>query len=193
MNNDLYYYLFQNNYLYHGGPGSGRYPLGSGERPYQMFEGRGGGPRRFSLRSRSSGVSKPKPKTKRELERERKEREQAQEEKRIHDLEKADVLKRGSAADVLRYQGELTQKELQAVSARLKLESDIRRIADDDMDKKLKNLTRITDKVRAGKDVLLVGKDLYNIIGEIYNATPNGQKKPLTLIGRGGGQNKDKR
>ena len=28
-------------YISHGGPGSGRYPLGSGERPYHKYEGGG--------------------------------------------------------------------------------------------------------------------------------------------------------
>ena len=39
-------------YISHGGPGSGRYPLGSGERPYQKYEGRFGTRRSHEIKKK---------------------------------------------------------------------------------------------------------------------------------------------
>jgi hypothetical protein len=41
-------------YISHGGPGSGRYPLGSGERPYQKYEGRFGTRRSHEIKKKAS-------------------------------------------------------------------------------------------------------------------------------------------
>lgn len=177
--NDFYY-------LSHGGPGSGRYPLGSGERPYQKFEG---------SRRRSSGIS--------EYIRSRKERKELQnkrvkenekyldkERERQHDNDKERVLREGSAAEVLKYQGELTNQELQNAVTRLNLESQLKSLSAREIKSATDKIDKIMKNVKTGTEWVKIGTDTYNTFASIYNATEEGKKKPLTLVGKGDGGGK---
>ncbi len=87
-----YYYPVYNNELYHFGTKrhSGRYPWGSGDRPYQSTGGVGPG--------------------------------------RKPPMSKEEAIKSGSARDVLKFQGQLTNQELQTAVTRLNLESQLKNI-----------------------------------------------------------------
>lgn len=178
-------------YLAHGGPGSGRYPLGSGERPYQKFEG--------SRRKSSGGISgyiksrkakKAEEQAQKQRNEELKKRLEEEQRKRQHDTDKERVLREGTATEVMKYQGELTNQELQNAFTRLNLESQLRNLSQKEMQSAMDKIDSIMKTVKTGTEWAKIGTDTYNTIAAIYNATPEGQKKPLTLVGGGGGKKK---
>lgn len=178
-----------NNYYFlaHGGPGSGRYPLGSGDRPYQKFE---------SGRKKSSGISEyiKSRKSKKAEEQQQKARNEelrkrmeAEQKKRQHDADKDRVLREGSAIEVLKYQGEMTNQELRNAVDRLNLESQLRNLSEKEMKSAMDKVDNIMKTVKTGTEWAKIGTDTYNTFAQIYNATPEGRTKPLILVG---GKNK---
>lgn len=177
-------------YLSHGGPGSGRYPLGSGDRPYQKYEG---------SRSGSSGISgyirsvkeRKQEKRQRKLvqEAQKKEAEEA-ERKRILEADKERILRSGKASEVMRYQGLLTNQELQSAFTRLNLESQIGRLSQAEVKSSMDKIDDIMKTIKTGTEWAKIGTDTYNTFAQIYNATPEGQKNPLMLVNKGGGDKK---
>lgn len=172
-------------YLFHGGPGSGRYPLGSGDRPYQKFEG---------SRRRSSGISgyiksrkaqKVEEQQKRAREESEKRAADEAEKKRKHAEDKDRVLREGSATEVLKYQGELTNQELQNAFTRLNLEKQIHNISKQEMKTAMDKVDDIMKTVKTGTEWIKIGTDTYNAIAKIYNATLDENSKPLTIVGEG--------
>lgn len=179
-------------YLAHGGPGSGRYPLGSGDRPYQKYEGSRGGSSGISGYIRSVKAKKEEKKmAKATKEAQKKEAEEA-ERKRILEADKERVLRSGKASEVMRYQGLLTNQELQNAFTRLNLESQIGRLSQAEVKSSMDKIDNIMKTVKTGTEWAKIGTDTYNTIAAIYNATPEGQKKPLTLVNKGGGGDKKK-
>lgn len=176
--NDFYY-------LSHGGPGSGRYPLGSGERPYQKYEGtgrRGSGISGYIQSRRAKRVEEKQQKQRNEELRKRSEEEQR---KKQHDNDKERVLRKGTATEVLRYQGELTNQELQSAFTRLNLEANLRNLSQKEIKTTMNKIDEIMKTVKTGTEWAKIGTDTYNTFAAIYNATPEGQKKPLTLVSKG--------
>ncbi len=166
-------------YLVHGGPGSGRYPLGSGERPYQKFEG---------SRGRSSdgisGYIRARKAKKQEAERIKQENEirAAEEAKRRHDAVKDKVLRSGKASEVLEYQGELTNQELLDVVNRFKYEATIKEMASKETKTALKKIDDVMKTVQTGTNWIKIGTDTYNALAVIYNATEDGRRHPMNVI-----------
>lgn len=177
--NDIYY-------LAHGGPGSGRYPLGSGERPYQKFEGKLGG-RSLGIFGyiRSRKAKKLEEKQQRERNEELRRRVEEMKKKQEHELDKARVLREGSATEVLRYQGELTNQELQQAFNRINLESQLRGISERETKTAMDKIDSVMKTVKTGTEWIKIGTDTYNAIAAIYNATPDGKDKPLTIVKKG--------
>lgn len=172
-------------YLAHGGPGSGRYPLGSGERPYQKFEGsrrKSGG---ISGYIRSRKAKKTEEKQQRQRNEDLRRKMEEEQKKRQHDSDKERVLREGTATEVMKYQGELTNQELQNAFTRLNLESQLRNLSQKEMRSAMDKVDDIMKTVRTGTEWAKIGTDTYNTFAAIYNATPEGQKKPLTLVGKG--------
>lgn len=183
--NDFYY-------LSHGGPGSGRYPLGSGERPYQKFEG---SKRRLSGISgyiKSRKAKKVEQKQQKQRNEELRKRLEEEKEKRQLESDKARVLREGTATEVLKYQGQLTNQELQNAYTRLNLESQLRGLSQREMKSAIDKVDTIMKTIKTGTEWAKIGTDTYNTIASIYNATPDGQKKPLTLVSKGDGSKKKK-
>lgn len=177
-------------YLAHGGPGSGRYPLGSGERPYQKYEG---------SRSGSSGISGyiRSIKAKKEEKRQRKAAQEAQkkeaeeaERRRILEEDKERVLRSGKASEVMRYQGQLTNKELQDVADRLRLENQINGYATSEVKTALDKLKTLQSYTNVGSALAKDGIEIWNSLASVYNSTSEGQKKPLSLVTKGDGGKK---
>lgn len=177
-------------YLVHGGPGSGRYPLGSGDRPYQKFEG---------SRKKSSGITgyiksrREKRAEERQLriknEESRKKAEAERRERQL-DADKERVLREGSAAEVLKYQGRLTNQELQQAFNRLNLETNLRNMSQKEIKTKADKVDDIMKMIKTGTEWAKIGTDTYNTLAQIWNATPEGQKGPLPLVGKGDGGKK---
>lgn len=185
--NDLYY-----NYISHGGPGSGRYPLGSGDRPYQKFEkSRGGGGISGYIQSRKAK------KLESELEKRNKaaakKKEEEQEKLRKLNEERDKLLKSGKASDVLKYQGMWTNSELSQVVSRLGYEKSLRDYSQSEIQSNMAKVDKIMNNLKTVNNWASIGTDTYNLMASIYNATPQGRQKPLTPVqkpqqGGGGGQ-----
>lgn len=177
-------------YLSHGGPGSGRYPLGSGERPYQKFEGSGRKSGGLSGYIRSVKAKKTETKQKKQRNEELRKKMEEEQKKREHDSDKERVLREGSATEVLKYQGELTNQELQNAFTRLNLESQLRNLSQKEIKSTIDKVDNVMKTIKTGTEWAKIGTDTYNTIASIYNATSEGQKKPLTLVGKGDGSKK---
>lgn len=177
-------------YLSHGGPGSGRYPLGSGDRPYQKFEG---------SRRKSGGISgyikarkakkAEEQQQKRQAEELKKRMEEALENNR-HIADKQRVLSGGTATEVMRYQGELTNQELKNAYDRLDLEVKLRKMSEQETVTAIKQLDKIMKNIDKANDWAKIGLSAYNTIAGVYNATQEGQKKPLNFVRSDGGKKK---
>lgn len=168
-------------YLSHGGPGSGRYPLGSGERPYQKYEGSSGGSSRISGYIRSRRAKKVEEQKQKEEEKQKIEAEK----KRFHDADKDRVLKSGTATEVLKYKGELSNQELQNAFTRLNLEANLRNLSQRETITNMDRIDKIMKNVKTGTEWAKIGTDTYNTFASIYNATSSGKNSPLTLVGKG--------
>lgn len=158
-------------YLSHGGPGSGRYPLGSGDRPYQKFEG---------SRRRSSGISGY-------ISAKRKEKNLAKEIQRKQEVEKhnADkdrVLKSGTAKEVSKYKGELSRGELQDVYNRLNLEKKISEMSSTELLDNQKIINTVLNNVTKTAGWIAEGAAAYNILASVYNSMIDDSKKKLPVL-----------
>lgn len=162
-------------YLSHGGPGSGRYPLGSGDRPYQKFEG---------SRKRSSGISgyiKSKKARKQKFEEEKKKREEEKEQK-IFEAEKDRILKKGTATEVLKYKDQLTIDELRKAENRLQLENKLQQYSTKEVQTALNHLKKLQSYTNVGSALAKDGIELWNSFAAIYNTTSAGKASPLKSI-----------
>lgn len=110
--------------------------------------------------------------------------------KRQHDADKERVLREGTATEVLRYQGELTNQELQNAVTRLNLESSLKGLSQREMKSAMDKVDGIMKTIKTGTEWAKIGTDTYNTFAAIYNATPEGQSKPLTLVVKGDGGKK---
>lgn len=178
-------------YLVHGGPGSGRYPLGSGERPYQKFEG---------SRRKSSGGIREYIKTRKEKRAEELKKKSIadaqkraeEEEKRNKQLEKDKerVLRSGTASEVMKYQGKLTNKELGDAAERLRLEKQLTGYSEQEVKTALDTLKTIQSYSNVGSALAKDGIELWNSFASVYNATSRGKNDPLPIISKGDGKKK---
>lgn len=184
-------------YLAHGGPGSGRYPLGSGERPYQKFEGSGrrsGGGIGGYIKARNQKKAERKMQKAAEEERERKLAEMR--EKQKLDAEKEKVLRSGTAQDLMKYQGRLTNQELNMAAERLRLERQISSYSSDEIKTNLDKLKKIQSYTNVGAALAKDGASIWNSFVSVYNTTSSGKKDPLPKVkedkGDGDKKKKDK-
>lgn len=146
---DLYRPPIPPDVLYHYGIAgrSGRYPLGSGDRPYQR-KNKNGLIRRFEEKKKTRQQEKARAKREKEL----REEQEAEEARIRKEQRKAGVLRSGKASEVLLYKGDLSNKELQDVVNRLDLEEKLRnhsaketQRALDKMDKIMKDVDKIVN------------------------------------------------
>lgn len=158
---------------------SGRYPWGSGKRPFQS----GGGPT-TSKKKQIKAVDK-------KAEAVQKARE-TRERNRAHEAEKQRAVKEGTAADVLKFKSELSNQELQNALTRIELTSRLERLSQSEMKATMSKIDEIMKGVQTTTNWVKIGTDTYNTLAKLYNATDEGKKKPLTLVGGGGEQKKDK-
>ena len=165
--------------LYHYGipRRSGRYPWGSGDRPFQSISG-------YIRKKKQEKADAAAQKERNEQLRRAMEEEQK---KRQHDADKERVLREGSATEVLKYQGELTNQELQNAVNRLTSEYKLREFSQNEMKSAIDKVDEIMKTIKTGTDWAKIGTDTF---AAIYNATPEGRNKPLTLVGRGDGGKK---
>lgn len=170
-------------YLAHGGPGSGRYPLGSGDRPYQKYEDsrrRSSGGIGGYIRSRRAKKAERQMQKAEEQERERKLAE-AREKQKL-DAEKENVLRSGTAQDLMKYQGRLTNQELNMAAERLRLERQISSYSSDEIKTNLDKLKKIQAYTNVGAALAKDGASIWNSFVSVYNTTSSGKKDPLPKV-----------
>lgn len=177
--------------LYHTGVKrrSGRYPWGSGSRPYQSME-RGSSKRSISSFIRGQKTKKQQAAVEKMREEAKRKAAQAAEEKRRHDEDKERVLREGSATEVLKYQGELSNQELQNALTRLNLEASLTKISQKEQKATMDAIDNVMQSVKTVTNWTKIGTDAYNTLADIYNATETGKNDPLTKIGGDGGKKK---
>ncbi len=93
----------------------------------------------------------------------------------------------------MRYQGELTNEELGKVTTRLNLERQLRSMSAQEAKSAIDSVDNIMKTVKTGTEWAKIGIDTYNTFASVYNSTPDGKKKPLTVIGKGGGGDSGKK
>lgn len=177
MNNDFY--------LVHGGPGSGRYPLGSGDRPYQKLEGSRkniGGIRGY-IKSRKE--KKAEELRKRSAADAQKRASEEAERSRQLEKDKERVLRSGTASEVMRYQGKLTNKELSDAAERLRLERQLSGYSEQEVKTALDKIKKIQSYSNVGSALAKDGIEIWNSFASIYNVTSRGREDPLPIISKG--------
>lgn len=178
---------------------SGRYPYGSGDRPYQSTGGKKSGG--SSKTSKESGLVTYAKHLKNSMERKRRIREQnkaaeerakAREAAKRHVEDKERVLRSGSASEVLKYQGELTNAELQNAYNRIDWERKLKSFSNSERKSGMDKFDDYMQKVKKINGWVSTGTDVYNTLASIYNATESGRSNPWPKINKGD-QKKDKK
>ncbi len=161
-------------YLIHYGKKrrSGRYPWGSGKRPFQS----GGGPIGKAVR-----FVRTKRMEKRRNDNLKKAREKAAENRKLA-ADKDRVLKSGSASEVMKYKGKLTNQELGDAVRRLELEKKISDMAKKDVKTGMQKVNEYMKTLDTITNWATTGTKAWNQIVDIYNSTPEGRRRPLNRI-----------
>lgn len=94
---------------------------------------------------------------------------QARVEKKAHEEAKKTALEKGSAKDVLKFKGELSNQELQAAFNRINLEKQLSSIASSETKGFWDRVSYITDKVGKAKDFTNRGIEAWNTFVKINN------------------------
>lgn len=153
------------------GRGSGRYPFGSGKS------------RRISLK-RKKTVTSDKKEPEKQLSKE--------EAKALYEKEKARALKSGTAKDIIKFKGDLTNQEMRDAIQRMDLERQLSTYDQKFIKSKKEQLNDVMKDLRMVTEWTKIGTEAYNAMANIYNATEKGKKKPLNIVSTGGGGKKKK-
>lgn len=152
---------------------SGRYPWGSGKRPFQS----GGGPTNTKKSKKQLAAEKAKA---------------TRAKNKAHEEEKQRVLREGNATEVLQFKSELTTKEMEDALKRIDVVSQLESFSKKEIKTYMNKIDDAMQGVKTATNWIKIGTDTYNTLAKLYNATEEGQKKPLTII-QGGGEGKDKK
>lgn len=95
----------------------------------------------------------------------------AEAEKERQEAEKQRVLREGSAAEVLRYKGKLTNQELQSAMSRINLETQLRTSAQKDIQKGFDRIDKTMKTLETMNKWTETGIKTWNSIANIYNAS----------------------
>ncbi len=154
------------NELYHFGTKghSGRYPWGSGGRPYQRLEKPKGGGFISFLKKKKGG--------------------NRFEEEEFTDEKKKAVMESGNPGLIMQYQHKLTTSELTEATNRAQRLDTLNKMIVAEADKakfstKFKSAMNTLDEVNK---VYNTGKNTWNAVASLYNLTEDGKKKPMTKI-----------
>lgn len=108
---------------------------------------------------------------------------------------KEKILRSSKAKDVLANQARLTNQELQDAVNRMNLNQQLSQYID--KQRPLSNWEKLDKTIRGPvKDMVDwtdIGIRAWNDLAKMYNATPQGQKEKLPLVGQGGGDNNQKK
>lgn len=127
---------------------------------------------------------KQKKAVKRRNENLKKGREKAAENRRL-EADKERVLKSGSATEVMKYKGKLTNQELQSAVTRLNLEKQLGELSAREMKSNMDKIDNAMKTVKKVTDWTKTGTEAYNTMVKVYNSTEAGRRDPLRPIGSG--------
>lgn len=119
----------------------------------------------------------------------RKAKAEEQEKERM-EKDKERVLRSGSASEVMKYQGKLTNKELSDAAERLRLEKQLKGYSEQEIKKALDKVKEIQAWSNVSSALAKDGIEIWNSFVSVYNVTQEGRNKPLPLIGKGDGSKK---
>lgn len=108
---------------------------------------------------------------------------QARKEKAEFEANKEKVLKSGSATDVLKYKGKLTNQELQTALTRINLEQQLSQISAKEVKSGMDKVTSAMNKVEKATQAVNKGINAYNTVAKVSNSLG---KTNLPTIGDGG-------
>ena len=146
--------MYVYNYLAHYGTKrhSGRYPWGSGDRPYQ-----------------GDGISPPKKHGIFSSRRRKEEKKSTLPDPSSPEYEKAKqkALKSGTATEVLRFKNNLTTKEMQDAVSRINLERQLSNISKQERDEAWNAMNNAMKKVGDAKNWAKTGIEIYTMIDDL--------------------------
>lgn len=174
---------------------SGRYPYGSGNRPFQSSGGKVGFLKRnktaVKVKSESSekklfwkGQKKKEAPTNKIADNLQRARD-AVEEKRNYEAEKERAIKEGSASDVMKFKGDLTNQQLQDALTRIRLENQLSDISNKEIKRGMDKIDQVMKDIQTISNWGKIGTDTWNLLASVYNSTPEGQQNPWPIIKKG--------
>lgn len=187
--NNLYYDM----YIAHTGQPkrSGRYPYGSGERPFQR-ENRGLFRQRRAARKADAARLKAARKKIAEREKARKEAEALQK----HINEKQKIITSGKASEIMAYKGELTNAEYKQIFDRLDYEKKLSQYSAAETKSAMQKMDELMSTAKTVNQWAETGINMYNTMARVYNSKSEaGKEKPLEYIQpipQGDGKKKNK-
>lgn len=155
---------------------SGRYPWGSGDRPYQRLENSKGGIVGYIQRKKQAAL-------------EEKERAEAKKKEQML-ADKEEVLRSGRAKDVSKYIGNLSTSELKAVCDRFQWENKLSEYSKKETKSNMEKIDKMMKGLKTINEWGDISIDTYNLMASAYNATDSGKRKPMTLIQKSSGGKK---
>lgn len=113
-----------------------------------------------------------------------------EEAQRIYESRKQKALKSGGPKEVLAFKGDLTNQQMQEAITRMDLERKLTSYANAGVKTMEQRIDEVMHSIKKTTDWVNIGSNAYNAFAKIYNASEQGAKKPLKLIG-GGKQDKN--
>lgn len=100
-------------------------------------------------------------------------------EKEHYDELKAKALKSGTATDIMRFKGDLTNQQLNDAINRLTYESKLSSMSEAERVTLGKKINSIFDKIDTGRDWISKGSNAYNAVAKIINAFDDEDSLPI--------------
>lgn len=154
-----------------------------GVRRYQNKDGSltAAGKNRYGSGGSSGGTTKKK--VSRKVRKQREENlakaRQARTDKKSYEEEKQKAIKSGSAADVLKFKGDLTPQEMQSAISRIRWEQDMASISDKDLSSGKSKVDKAIDAIGKNTTRAVTVAKAYNMAANIVNAfNPYGKLMP---------------
>lgn len=121
------------------------------------------------------------------------ERRQKQFEEQRFKEKKEQLLRKGSASEILEYREYFTDQELSNVVNRLRSVDNLKAMSRKEIQSSMDQIDAIMKKAKTVSEWGDTGIKLYNQMAGLYNATEEGKKKPLSLIKTSAGDGKKKK
>lgn len=170
--------LSQTDIVHYGMPRrSGRYPYGSGDRPYQST----GGTKRGIIGYIQKRKDKKNEKALVILEKENEKNERI---KKAYEGKREEILRKGTAADVLKLHEKvtLTPQEIQTALNRINVETQLRNAVLKEKDASFDKVDRLVKKAGKMSDWGEVGIKIWDQMASVYNATDSSKNNKMPYI-----------